>query len=179
MKFTVSEGRLLVKLPGPSAFKVYWEVHKGGVTRKSGAPNPNATKVKLPFALDTYRVYFPGTYILDHLGNLKCARELLIVCGICFDHSFDKESDAAEQGDGVPQGCKDVRAKSQNFLAPSEMPEESSKKAEASETMAADAPKWAPAPDKSEVEAAKPEAFDISSDSDESEVLNGQAYSKI
>ncbi|CAL1136637.1 unnamed protein product [Cladocopium goreaui] len=116
MKFTVSEGRLSVKLPGPSAFEVYWEVHKGGVTRKSGAPNPNATKVKLPFALDTYRVYFPGTYILDHLGNLKC------------------ESDAAEQGDGVPQGCKDVpscvsrpqyvRAKSQNFLAPSEMPQE-------------------------------------------------------
>ena len=31
-------------------------------------------QVKLPFALDTYRVYFPGTYILDHLGNLKCAR---------------------------------------------------------------------------------------------------------
>jgi hypothetical protein len=28
-------------------------------------------------------------------------------------------------------------------------------------------------------QAAKPEAFDISSDSDESEVLNGQAYSKI
>ena len=33
-------------------------------------------QVKLPFALDTYRVYFPGTYILDHLGNLKCARGL-------------------------------------------------------------------------------------------------------
>lgn len=120
MKFTVSEGRLLVKLPGPSAFKasglvshssflqltpdierlsrgleeipngsqsdpfyinshstiqylslryyyerklgclltvqiclfeVYWEVHKGGVTRKSGAPNPNATKAAMQRAV--------------------------------------------------------------------------------------------------------------------------------
>jgi len=115
MNFTASQGRLSVKLPGPTAFEVYWEVQKGGVAKGSGAPNPKATKVKLPFALDTYRVYFPGTYVLDCLGNLKCVGD-------------DGE------GDGVPQGCKDVpacvsrpqyvRAKSQNFLAPSEMPEE-------------------------------------------------------
>ncbi|CAK9050922.1 unnamed protein product [Durusdinium trenchii] len=116
LNFTTSQGRLSVKLPGPTAFKVYWEVQKGGVTRGSRLRNQGATKVKLPFALETFRVYFPGTYVLDHLGNLKCV------------------GDATDEGDGVPQGCKDaptclsrpqyVRAKSQKLLAPSEMPEE-------------------------------------------------------
>ena len=32
-------------------FEVYWEVHKGGVTRKSGAPNPNATKAAMQRAV--------------------------------------------------------------------------------------------------------------------------------
>ena len=31
-------------------------------------------EVKLPFALDTYRVHFPGTYVLDCFGNLKGVR---------------------------------------------------------------------------------------------------------
>ncbi|CAK9094244.1 1, partial [Durusdinium trenchii] len=116
LTFTDSLNGLFVKLPGPTAFEVYWEVQAGA-------------KVRLPFALETYRVYFPGTYVLDCLGNLKCAPALGKVC------------DAADEGDGVP-GCSDtdaadalnctsalsrpryVRAKSQNFLAPSEMPQE-------------------------------------------------------
>ncbi|CAJ1461158.1 unnamed protein product [Effrenium voratum] len=95
LNFAMSQGALMVKLPGPfAAFKVYWEVQKGGVTR--GASNRSAKKVKLPFALDTYRVHFPGTYVLDCFGNLKGVE--------------DGAASSALQGDGVPPGCKDVPA---------------------------------------------------------------------
>ena len=78
-----------------AAWQVYWEVQKGRVAR--GAPakvsresavsrcanagafghgrtaSPFLLEVQLPFALETYRVHFPGTYVLDCFGNLTCA----------------------------------------------------------------------------------------------------------
>ncbi|CAE7255117.1 SBE2.2, partial [Symbiodinium pilosum] len=56
----------LVRMSAPGAFQVFWEVQNGRVAR--GAP----VKVQLPFALDSYRVHFPGTYVLDCFGNLTC-----------------------------------------------------------------------------------------------------------
>ena len=54
-------------------FEVYWEVHKGGVTRKSGAPNPNATKAAVQQAvhvahfimLDALHAFFNADYQVD------------------------------------------------------------------------------------------------------------------
>jgi len=88
-----SSASLSARLPTwPSAFQVYWEVQKGRVAR--GAP----AKVQLPFALETYRVHFPGTYVLDCFGNLTCAGN---------DVTPDE---AASCGDGVPVGSGKAKA---------------------------------------------------------------------
>eukprot|EP00931_Biecheleriopsis_adriatica_P037103 TRINITY_DN2129_c0_g3_i1.p1 TRINITY_DN2129_c0_g3~~TRINITY_DN2129_c0_g3_i1.p1 ORF type:complete len:1462 (-),score=350.98 TRINITY_DN2129_c0_g3_i1:235-4620(-) len=123
MTFTAGKGAggLSVKLPGPASFKIARANNTAGgyAGAKEAATEAEAEAEKcLPFAPSIFKTYFPGTYVLDAMGNLTCAG--------------GEDAPDLEQGDGLPAGCLEgamkptvtmVRKGTPHLLPPSAMPE--------------------------------------------------------
>jgi len=120
-------GGLSAKQPGPLSFKVFRQgaAASGGYGGKAGGKGSATDDKVLPFAPEIFKVYFPGTYVLDAMGNLTCVG--------------GEDAPDLEQGDGVPRGSGEVPAGPQmvrkntpHLLPPSELPKEQPKEAASS-----------------------------------------------